>query len=346
MRYSSTMVLSTLAAGSAAASHLNNRHAGFHARRQVEVKRTAQPDLANVDWKNVAYDLHDVDWSKVDYSGHSSAPAPAPATPATPSPAPEQKQVEYQAAPKPEAAAASTSSAPADTAAHASTGLGDLLGQATNLVSDFLSGVEAIAAKVGCKVGKNDKSNNGGIWIGDDSAWKATFTNEDNSDSVIYCWRSNADGLFTGMSVNVHTPDISVGLKRGESVTLSFAPNVPAACAPVYSTTQLALFGGLDNTWWEVTFGNSGAFDVSRNVNMNGSKISSKGSKCSSDMDTCVFKCKDANAKSCKEGSDYDLFNCGASNGGGGGYDANMAGTGGGCAMGSDGETVHVSYSQ
>lgn len=351
MRYSSTVVLSTLAAGSAAASHLAPRHAGFHSRRQAEVKRTAGPDLSNVDWKNVAYDLHGVDWSKVDYSGHSDAPAPASAAPAAPSPSPEQKQPEYQAAPQPAASSAPASPAPAPAPSHTdSSGLGgiadSILGQVKSVVADVFSGVEAIASKVGCKVGKNDKSNNGGIWIGDDSAWKATFTNEDSSDSVIYCWRSNADGVFTGMSVNVHVPDISVGLKKGESVTLSFAANVPAACAPVYSTTQLALFGGLDNTWWEVTFGNSGAFDVSRNVNMNGSKISSQGSKCKSDMDTCVFKCKDSNAKSCEKGSDYDLFNCAAGNGGGGGYDATMAGTGGGCAMGSDGETVHVSYSQ
>jgi hypothetical protein len=35
MRYSSAMVLSTFAVGQAAAAHLHNRHASFHARRQA-----------------------------------------------------------------------------------------------------------------------------------------------------------------------------------------------------------------------------------------------------------------------------------------------------------------------
>lgn len=35
MRYSSAMVLSTLAVGQTAASHMHNRHASFHERRQA-----------------------------------------------------------------------------------------------------------------------------------------------------------------------------------------------------------------------------------------------------------------------------------------------------------------------
>lgn len=357
MRYSSAVVLSTLAAGSAAASHLHNRHASFHARRQAEVKRTAGLD---VNWKDLVYDLKDVDWDEVNYGADhapapSSAPAPvptpeqeAPSTPSptpTPSPAPTPKaEVKVQAAVAPSSSAPAPAPAPAKPSSKPDDDDSDSLGdKITDFVTDLLDGVEAIAAKVGAKIGKNEKSNNGGIWIGDDSDWKATFTNDDNSDAVVYCWKANG---FSGMSVNVNVPEVSVGLKAGENVTLSFAPNVPAACAPVFSDTKLALFGGWDNTWWEVTFGNSGAFDVSRNVNMKGNRISSKGSKCVSDMETCVFKCKDPNALSCEAGTDYDLFNCAASNGGGGGYDVIMAGTGGGCSMGSSGENVQVIISK
>ncbi|KAF2849579.1 hypothetical protein T440DRAFT_469326 [Plenodomus tracheiphilus IPT5] len=348
MRYSSAVVLSTLAAGSAAASHIHNRHASFHARRQAEVKRSAD---SNVDWDAIAYDLKDVDWARVNYGAPSSAPAPAPASssapaPASSAPAPTPTP-EYKAAPKPtpevkvQAAPAPSSAAPAP--AQTSSKPENLGDKINDVVSDLLHGVESIAANIGAKLGKNDENNNGGIWVGNDSPWKATFTNDDNSDAVIYCWKANG---FSGMSVNVNVPEVSVGLKGGESVTLSFAPDVPAACAPAFSDTKLALFGGLDNTWWEVTFGKSGCFDVSRNVNMKGNKISSKGSKCTSDMETCVFKCKNPNANSCEAGTDYDLFNCGASNGGGGGYDAVMAGTGGGCAMGANGETVQVTFSK
>lgn len=270
MRYSSAVVLSTFAVGQAAAAHLHNRHASFHARRQAEAKRSAA--IEDVNWNALAYDL------------------------------------------------------------------GDKVG---DLVGDLLHGVEKLCKDLGIgSVGKNDKSNNGAMWIGGDSPWKAEFTNDANEDAVIFCWK--ADG-FSGMSLNVNQPEISVGLKSGEKVEVSFAPNVPSACAPAYKDTKLANFGGLDQTWWEVTFGNSGAFDVSRNVNMKGRTVTSKGSKCVSDMETCVFKCKNGK-DSCESGSDYDLFGCGAGTGGGGGYDTVMAGTGGGCSMGHSGETVKVSF--
>ncbi|KAF1938141.1 hypothetical protein EJ02DRAFT_425949 [Clathrospora elynae] len=349
MRCSSAVVLSTIVVGQAAAANLHNRHASFHARRQADAKRS--PDTP-VDWNKVTYDLKDVDWEAVNWSSVFNSPTPTP-TPApivapTPTPTPEQEQPAPTTEAPVQAPTASTTSAkaPEPTSAKASPtpsssdSIGDLIGDTIgNAVSDLMTGVESIAKKFGCKIGKNDKSDNGGIWIGGDSAWKAEFLNDKNEDAVLYCWK--ADG-FSGMSVNVNVPEISVGLKSGDSVQLSFAPNVPAACAPVYPDTKLAMFGGWDNTWWEVTFGQSGAFDVSRNVNMNGNNISSKGSKCTSDMDTCVFKCKDSSMSSCEKGTDYDLFNCGSSSGGGGGYDVVMAGTGGGCSMGSSGETVKV----
>ena len=232
----------------------------------------------------------------------------------------------------------STSSAEAAaTSSSSSDDLGDIIG---DLVSDFMHGVEKVASKLGCKVGKNDKSDNGGIWIGGDSKWKAEFTNEHSDDAVLYCWK--ADG-YSGMIIKDNTPDISVGIQSGQSVEISFAENVPSACAPVFSDTKLAMFGGVDNTWWEVTFGQYGAFDVSRNVNMKGNTIASKGSKCTSDMETCVFKCKDSSLASCETG--YDLYNCNAAGGGGGGYDVVMQGTGGGCNMAEEGETVKVSFS-
>jgi hypothetical protein len=189
-------------------------------------------------------------------------------------------------------------------------------------------------------MGVNAKADNGGIWVSDSGAWGMDVTNNGANEAIFYCWKANG---FTGMIIKDNTPDISVGLKPGQTVGLSFAPNVPAACAPASTKTKLALFGGLDETWAEVTFGTNGAFDVSRNVNMNGCNISMVGSKCTSDMDTCVFKCKDSSAKSCTYG--YDLMNCGAGSGGGGGYDPIMGGTGGGCAMAANGERIKVSFS-
>jgi hypothetical protein len=317
-----------------------------------EAKRSAGND---VDWNKVAYDLGDVNWSSV-----FATPTPTPS--ATPTPTPSAaaeakptttaevkaaeativKATEAETSTSTSEKASSTSSAEAaatssSTIDDISDDIGDAIG---DLVSDFMHGVETIASKLGCKVGKNDQSNNGGIWIGNDSKWKAEFTNEHDDDAVLYCWK--ADG-YSGMIIKDNTPDISVGIKSGQSVEISFAENVPAACAPVFADTKLAMFGGVDNTWWEVTFGQYGAFDVSRNVNMKGNTINSKGSKCTSDMETCVFKCKDSSLASCETG--YDLYNCNAAGGGGGGYDVVMQGTGGGCNMASEGETVKVAFS-
>jgi hypothetical protein len=354
MRYSSAMVLSTFAVGQAAAAHLHNRHASFHARRQAEAKRSAA--IEDVNWNALAYDLKDVDWSKVNYGNPASSPAPTPAAQETPkaTQTPESKPEPTVAAAKVETPASSVAEkpAPAPSATEATvktesvgSDIGDLIDNIgdgiSDLVGDIMHGVEKLCKDLGIgSTGKNDKSNNGAMWIGGDSPWKAEFTNDANEDAVIFCWK--ADG-FSGMSLNVNQPEISVGLKSGEKVEVSFAPNVPSACAPAYKDTKLALFGGLDQTWWEVTFGNSGAFDVSRNVNMKGRTVTSKGSKCVSDMETCVFKCKNGQ-DSCESGSDYDLFGCGAGTGGGGGYDSVMAGTGGGCSMGHAGETVKVSF--
>jgi hypothetical protein len=184
----------------------------------------------------------------------------------------------------------------------------------------------------------NSKTANGALWIGGDSVWKTHFINNASGNLVLFCWEFNE---FQGMVLNVNLPAISVVLKQGESVTISFAAGVPAACAPAFSDTKLAIFGGIDNTWYEATFGASGVFDISRVVNMNGNSVSARGSKCLSDMTSCVFKCIDLTVSSCQTG--YDLFGE-TSAGCGGGYDPIMQGTGGGCSMGATGETVNVVF--
>lgn len=329
-----------------------------------DAKRSADND---VNWKAVAYDLNDVNWEKVNWSSVFTSPTPtataeakAAVTPAaystveqktsakaTPTSSADDAEIadvkvaEYKVSSAAPATTAATSSKAAATTS-SSNGLLDAIEDLGDVVHDVLEGVESIVKSLGIiSTGKNDKSSNGGIWIGEDGDWKAEFTNDANEDAVIFCWK--ADG-FDGMSLNVNQPEVSVGLKSGKKTVVSFAPGVPAACAPAFSDTKLANFGGLHQTWWEVTFGVNGAFDVSRNINMNGRQISSKGSKCVSDMDNCVFKCLHG-LTTCEKGTDYDLFNCGASSGGGGGYDAVMAGTGGGCSMGHSGETVKVTFS-
>lgn len=330
MRYSSALVLSTIVVGQAAAANLHNRHASFHARRQAEAKRSAGMDQVN--WSEVAYDLSDVDWDKV-FAKPAASEAPKPEAQVA-----EAKQVDTTPKPSSTSSAAPTTTSKAAEPTATKDPLGDLIDDVGDIIDNALNGLQSMITSLGAKVGKNSKTNQNGIWLGKDSKWRAQFTNDNSQSVVLFCWRSND---FKNMCINEMQPEISVGLKSGQSVDISFEENASAACAPVYPDTKLAMFGGVDNTWFEVTFGPQGAFDVSRNVNMNGNNISAQGSKCKSDMDTCVFKCKNG-MTTCEKGSDYDLFNCGSSNGGGGGYDPIMAGTGGGCAMGQDGETIKV----
>jgi hypothetical protein len=316
-----------------------------------EAKRS--PDINNVNWDAVAYDLKDVDWSAVNWSSvFASTPAAAP----TPTPVVEVKKVSSAAAPTstpivtptpaavvptPSPKPATSAKAPAYSAAQPSAAAPSSGSSGSSgSLSDLVSAGAALVSKIGCKTGVNAVSNNGGIWLGKDSDWRMEVTNAGSSDGAYICWQSNG---FTGMIVSQNAPAIAVGLKPGQTVSISFAPNVPSSCAPITSNSAMSMFGGVAETWGEVTFGNFGAFDVSRNVNMHGSNLSMKGSKCVSDMDTCVFKCKDSGASSCETG--YDLYNCGAGSGGGGGYDPVMQGTGGGCAMGQSGEVIQVSFS-
>lgn len=114
-----------------------------------------------------------------------------------------------------------------------------------------------------------------------------------------------------------------------ESVTISYAEGASGACAAVYPDTTM-VNGQISNTWLEYTFaGAYSTYDVSREVNMNGRGISAVGPSCTSDMDTCVFKCSDAAAASCWYG--YELFNCHAGNGGGSGADPTSGAASGGC---------------
>lgn len=326
MRYSSSIVLGTLAVGSVAAVH--NRHASFHARRQVEAKR----DMADVDWSKVAYDLSNVDWKSV----FPDQPAATPAAAAAAVPAD---------TPAPAAAPASTSAAAANPVAPANAQVDSVhTSSVSNLVSDIMNGVAEIALKLGAKVGKNSKTNNGGVWIGTDSQWQGQFVNKGSRQMVLYCWRASG---FTGMSINANVPDISVGLKPGQHVDLSFAQGVPGACAPAFPDTTLAMSGGLFQTWWEFNYGpnQNGAFDVSKNTNMHGASISAVGSKCTSDMNQCVFQCNDPSVPSCWKAGEYKLTNCNAASGGGTGFDPVMNGPAGGCTMGGNGEKITITIS-
>lgn len=66
--------------------------------------------------------------------------------------------------------------------------------------------------------------------------------------------------------------------------------------------------GQISDTWGEGTFvPKYSVVDVSREVNLNGRSMSIVGPTCTSDMNTCVFKCG-GGAVTCLTG--YELVNC------------------------------------
>ena len=149
-------------------------------------------------------------------------------------------------------------------------------------------------------LGVNAESSEAGVWIGDDGPYTVTFHNEADEDITLVIW-----GPW-GSWVNVHTPLITSTIDKATNLTISFASGQTGAWSAVYEDTEM-LNGQISNTWGEYTFGPTGVVDVSREPNMNGKAMSIVGPTCTSDMERCVFVCKEGTV--CM--TNYELQNCG-----------------------------------
>jgi len=340
MRCTSALVLSTLAIGQATAHTI--RHAGFHAKKHVEEAKRDDVDYSKVDYSGV-------NWAAIDWNSVFSLKNQATATPVPKKQLDKEPEVEPEVTPTPtptpeptpepeyQAPSSTQQEKPKETKESLKDKIGDFLEGLTDGIEDFCK-------EKGINLpGKNDRSPNGGIWLGP-SDWSANFHNAGDKPVWLACWTENK---FTGMTINVNQPYILAKIPVGDNQTVSFTPKVAAACAPMYPNTPLANFGGVFNPWFEANFGPTdgsfvGTFDVSKNTRMRGDSIEAVGSKCVSDMNTCVYECADKSVDSCEKG--YELKNCHAGNGGGGGYDVVMQGVGGGCSMGATSEKIEVTF--
>lgn len=134
-----------------------------------------------------------------------------------------------------------------------------------------------------------------------------------------------------GSWVNVIQPHITASIPAGQSIWVSFADGASGAFTAVYGDTTL-VNGQLSNTWGEFTFGQWGVVDVSREVKMDGHGLSIVGPSCTTDMDTCVFKCSSGNVCT----FDYVLENCANGSQPGANYGIHEGAPSGGCGgMGS-----------
>ncbi|OJD36266.1 putative effector 5 protein [Diplodia corticola] len=150
-------------------------------------------------------------------------------------------------------------------------------------------------------IGKNAlDSADAQVWVGDDGDYTNEYSNQSDEDIVLVVWGPAASW------VNTQDPLITLSLPAGTNKTLSFANGASGAWAAIYEDTTL-VNGQISETWGEYTFGEWGCVDVSREVNMKGHNMSIDTGNCVSDMETCVFQCKDG-AESCW--LEYELLNC------------------------------------
>jgi hypothetical protein len=171
------------------------------------------------------------------------------------------------------------------------------------------------------KTGVNSQTPTSNVWMGSDGKFTNEFTNESGENMVLVVW--GVAGSWVG-GLNPVQPLITVSLAPNEKTTLSFAEGASGGWAGIYSDTTVNL-GQIFNTWGEFTFGGtSSTVDVSREVFMNGRNMTIVTPGCVSDMNTCVFVCKNGAASCWLE---YELLNCHAGNGGG----SDAAAMNGGC---------------
>lgn len=151
-------------------------------------------------------------------------------------------------------------------------------------------------------VGMNAQASGNSPWVGADGAFTNTFHNQYTQDIVLVIWGP------AGSWVNAIRPQITVSIPTNSSKTISFPIGWSGAWAPIYPDSKL-INGQISDTWGEGTFSPPySVVDVSREVNMNGRSMKIVGPTCTTDMNTCVFKCVAGGGNSCLE--QYELLNC------------------------------------
>ena len=180
--------------------------------------------------------------------------------------------------------------------------------------------------KIGFKnLGQNSNTNNGQCWLGSDGPNTNVVKNGASEPIIVVVWGP----VGSWMTDAAKAPLITVSLAPGQSQTISCA-DISGGMAALYGDTTLSPYGQVYNTWVEFTYGSWGTVNVSREVRMDGNPVSVVGSKCTTDMNTCVFTCKSGNT--CGDVNTYQINNCGAQNNG----QASADGMNGGCLMGAN----------
>ena len=292
-------------------------------------------DAQDVDWNNVALDLSGVDWSKVNYGGESSAPAPAASSPAPAAATPASSEPEVVATPASEASPPPEASSPTPEPSAAAETTEE---SSSSTATGILDGISDLVSALGAQLGLNAESDNGQMWIGEGGKHSTTFTNTADKAATVYCWGKST------MWINANQPVISIKLGPGETQKLSAADGFSGGCGAAFDDSDLFM-GLLNESILEFTFGAGamGCFDISREINMRGIKLTAKGAKCTSGFDgagdSCTFICTDSSAQRCGAGGGDYAIDVGSSTNGPCmvGKDPFTGDAAGGCQMADEG---------
>jgi len=171
-------------------------------------------------------------------------------------------------------------------------------------------------------LGLNPTSQGNTPWVGTDGQFTNEFINQSEEDLVLTVWGP------AGSWVNAIRPQLTLSIPHNSSQTVSFPVGWSGAWAPVFGSSKL-LNGQIFDTWGEGTFNPPySVVDVSREVNMNGKSMSIVGPQCTTDMNTCVFKCA-GDVEQCLTG--YELVNCDSGSQAGANFGTYEGAASGGC---------------
>jgi hypothetical protein len=185
--------------------------------------------------------------------------------------------------------------------------------------------------------GVNSFSNNGNIWIGEGGRFTLRVQNLSGGSIILVIWQGGSGWL------NADTAKVTYSLQSAQTVSISVADGVEGvAFSSIYQDTHVE--GQIYNTWGEFSVTQYSTIDVSREPWMlgNGLQIQPQSTGCRTNMNECVFVCKN-NIDRCGAAGEYDLLNCDPNNNPGAQYGLANGQPSGGCSMGTGGD-VEVNF--
>ena len=166
-----------------------------------------------------------------------------------------------------------------------------------------------------------------GVWQGADGPYVNTITNNAGEDVALVAWNNGQFKLDASSP-----PAFTTLIPNGQSVDVSMSDSYSGAMTVVHPDTELSMSGIISNTLIEMTTGEYGVVDISREVNMAGTNITVAQDKCTTSMDQCVFTCN-SGASTCWLAGTYDLTNCATGSQPGASYGEYAGAPSGGCMI-------------